>query len=103
MVDRGILLVLTHYKRIVFIVLQGQASATHHAFQRIVGHVYRQLDLLAKPFVQSTEQGATTSEVQTAAVDIGSQLGRRHFQGFEDGFFDLEDAFIRVLPQFPGS
>ena len=32
---------LTHYKWITLVIFKRQAGAAHHAFQRIVGYVYR--------------------------------------------------------------
>ena len=75
---------------------EGDARTANHALQRIVSHVYRQLDLGLQPFVQSTQQGATARDVQSAAVNIRSQFGRCGFQGFKNGFFYFEMLLSRA-------
>ena len=56
--------------------------------------MHGQFDLLAQPFVEAAEQGATACQIKTAAIDISGQFRRSGFQCFQDGFFYLEDALI---------
>ena len=54
------------------------------------------LSLLSRP----AQQGTATCEVQTAAVNIGSQFGRCGFQRFQNGFFYFKNAFIQCFRYF---
>ena len=52
-----------HDEGITLIVLQCNTRSADNAFQRIVSHMHRQLDLLAQPLIQSLKQGTTSRKI----------------------------------------
>ena len=76
-------------------VLEGDAGATGDGAQGVVGNVDLQLGLRRDTLVQSAEQRAAASQIDTRAVNIGGQLRRSGRKGVENGLLDAGDRLIQ--------
>ena len=78
-------------------VLQGDAGATGHGAERVIGHMHRQFGLDADALVEAAQQGAAAGQVDAGLVDVGAELGRRGFERAQDGLLVLADALVERL------
>jgi hypothetical protein len=54
----------------------------------------RKLNFLAKSFIESPEQSASSCQIKPAAINISGQFRWGCFKRFQNGFFYFEYAFI---------